>query len=156
MREYDFNDVSALLATTASWSERARHIFIWYFLLDRPIALLIHDYFPDLPSTLRTGPLSVRKLWPRTIAQDILRARRPTLFFVHLLTPHSPYLLDSQGNVRPYREWQRQPEYTREYRKYCEQSAFLARQLEDFFGPLQQAGVLESARVVVHGDHGSR
>jgi len=70
--------------------------------------------------------------------------------------PPALLLLDSQGNVRPYREWQRQPEYTLKYRKYCEQSTFLARQLEDFLGALQQAGVLESARVVVHGDYGSR
>jgi len=61
--------------------------------------VLIQEYFPDLPSTVRTGPISLRQLWPRTITQDILQARRPTLFFVHLLTPHSPYLLDSQGNV---------------------------------------------------------
>jgi hypothetical protein len=156
VREYDFNDVSALLATDASWSERTRHLLIWYFLLDRPIALLVHEYSPGLPLTVRTGPLSIRKLWPRAIAQDILRARRPTLFFVHLLAPHSPYILDSKGNVRPYRDWPRQAEYTREYRNYCGQSAFLARQLNDFFGALQQGGVLESARVVMHGDHGSR
>ena len=156
VREYDSHDLSALLATTASWSDRARHIFTWYFLLDLPTRLLINKYLPNLVLATRIGPLSVRKFWPQVLLQDILRAKRPTLFFVHLLHPHYPYVLDSVGNVRPFREWHREPEYSRDYRLYCGQSTFLARQLDEFFSALQRLGVFELSRVVLHGDHGSR
>ena len=161
VREYDSNDVSALLAVPASWPERVRHLMVWYFMLDQPLAGLLKPRFPELAMGIRMGPLAVRKVWPRVILEDIVAARTPTLFFAHLLTPHAPFIYDASGRVRPSAEWKgplalSDAEYISRYRDYCGQSAFLAHQLDGFFGELRKAGILDTAQVVLHGDHGAR
>lgn len=161
VREYDSNDVSAMLAVPAAWTERVRHLLVWYFMLDRPLASLLKLRFPELAMGIRMGPLAVRKIWPRIILEDIVAARRPTLFFAHLLTPHAPFIYDATGRVRPSAEWKgplalSDAEYVARYRDYCGQSAFLAHQLDVFFGDLRKAGILDTAHVVLHGDHGAR
>ena len=161
VREYDPNDVSALLSTTASWNEKTRHLAIWYGLINRPLGVFIRRYFPHAPESIRIGPLSVRKVWPQTLLQDIFTADRPTLFYAHLLAPHYPYVFDAKGAVLPLRDWPRplssSPEDTeRRYRGYCAQSTHLAHQLDGFFAELQQAGLLRNAQIFLHGDHGAR
>ncbi len=161
VREYDSNGISAMLAVPASMMERVRHLLVWYFMLDQPLSSVLKLRFPELAMGIRMGPLAVRKIWPQVILADIVAARRPTLFFAHLLTPHAPFIYDATGRVRPSAEWKgplalSDAEYVARYRDYCGQSAFLAHQLDGFFGELRKAGILDAAQVVLHGDHGAR
>ena len=161
VREYDPGDVSALMSTAASWSDKTRHLAVWYGLINRPLGVFIRRYFPRAPESIWIGPLSIRKVWPQTLLQDILAADRPTLFYAHLLAPHYPYVFDAKGKVLPLRDWPRplstSPEDTdRRYRAYCAQSTHLAHQLKGFLGQLQQAGMLRNAQIFLHGDHGAR
>ncbi len=161
VREYDSSDISALLSASTAWTDRTWRILVWYVLMDRLFASYVRIWAPGIAMGARVAPLATRKVWPQAILQDVFRARASTLFFVHLLNPHHPYVFDVRGNVRPTREW-RSPvayskdEYVKNYVDYCGQSTFLARQLDEFFGRLQDEGILENTQVVLHGDHGSR
>ncbi len=136
VREYDPNDVSAMLTAPANWIDKACRIAVWYSLLHRPLAVLLSRY-PGVTEAVRAGPLAVRRIWPQTILRDILEAARPTLFFAHLLAPHYPYVLDARGSTRPLDQWTRPLTFSpaafdQRCRGYCEQSAYLARQVDEF------------------------
>ncbi len=162
LREYDANDVSVLLRANVSWKFRARHLFGWYLRLDAPLGPFLQNHFPRFAEDWRFGPLVVRKIWPSVILGDILKANRPTLFFAHLLNPHQPYVFDANGAVRPEPDWyggRLSPAddlYRIKFKAHCEQSSFLARELDELLSALQQSGVLESSEIILHGDHGAK
>jgi len=146
-----------------SWAERFRWIVANYQASD-PWMSRIQCFFPVRFEFKLTGPLGLTDIWPGRIAQAILKEPRGVFFFVHLLTPHSPYMYRTDGSVRPMKEWEQDraderlttEEYDERYGRYCEQVQFVAGQLDGFFGVLQGSGVLDGMTVVVHGDHGSR
>jgi Sulfatase len=146
-----------------SWAERFRWIVANYQASD-PWMARVRCFFPVRFEFKLTGPLGLAEIWPDRIAQEILKEPRGTFFFVHLLTPHSPYMYRRDGSVRPMKEWEQDraderltaQEYDERYGRYCEQAEFVAGQLDGFFGTLQRGGVLDGMTVVVHGDHGSR
>ncbi|MEQ1574558.1 MAG: hypothetical protein ABL993_09960 [Vicinamibacterales bacterium] len=160
VRTYDTSDLTALTVAPASWTERAERIAFTYFVRDKPMELAYASIRDRLDSAV--GPLALRGVLVRRVADDILKARRPTLFFAHLLEPHFPYVYAQDGSVRPLRTWTYKihglspSEYVERYREYAGQSIAVANELDAFLGVLQAAGVLETSTVIVHGDHGSR
>ena len=98
------------------------------------------------------------------LRRDVIAASRDSLFFAHLLAPHHPYIYRSDGSVWPVAtmaiwRWGRSLDdraYEAWRRQYEEQVLHLNKRLDEFLGQLQSAGVLASAMVIVHGDHGSR
>jgi hypothetical protein len=145
------------------WLDRFRWLVGTYQAGD-PWRVKVKGFFPFRFGLKITGPLSVAEVWPNTIAHDILGEQKKTLFFAHLLTPHSPYLNRRDGRVRALEEWSGDradqrvgpEEYRERYGRYCEQVEDLAGQLDRFFAELDERGVLRRMTVVVHGDHGSR
>jgi hypothetical protein len=161
-REY-FDDLGVLHRVPGSWTERFRWLVGNYQSSD-PWLYKLKGYFPFRFALRLTGPLALTAIWPNGLAQEVLGEPRKTLFFAHLLTPHSPYLYRPDGSIRPLEEWSSQrpdrrvdrQEYEKIYCRYCEQTDFLAGQLDRLLSDLDRGGALRGMTVVLHGDHGSR
>ncbi|MEZ5399594.1 MAG: sulfatase-like hydrolase/transferase [Bryobacteraceae bacterium] len=124
----------------------------------------VKAFFPFRFAPHTTGPLASGDVWPDGVLHAVRTASKKTLFFVHLMAPHFPYLYRANGAVRDLEEWsgdrvdQRSAAATYEdrYIRYCEQAEFLTMQLRALFRGIESAGQFESATIAVHGDHGSR
>jgi Sulfatase len=159
----EYGEELKYLNQIGTWNERFRRIVANYQASD-PWMARIQCFFPKRFEMRLSGPLGLTDIWPGMIASEIVNQPRGTFFFVHLLTPHSPYMYRPDGSVRPMAEWEQDRaderltanEYDSRYSRYCEQVQFVAGQLDGFFGTLQRNGVLDGMTVVIHGDHGSR
>ena len=101
---------------------------------------------------------------------DMLANPGGKFFFAHLLLPHGPYVWDSQCAIRTKTStWKSrrvghddlESVGTESYRaaaynEYFAQIECVIRLLDDFFTALDNAGMMASATIIVHGDHGSR
>jgi hypothetical protein len=117
----------------------------------------------------RVGPIPVLPLFDR-IAGDIETYGGGTLYFAHLLIPHSPYLLDEGCAVKADTdEWRprKNPELplslantpesrAATYTAYVAQLRCANVLLASLFERLDSEGLLDDAIVIVHGDHGAR
>ena len=106
----------------------------------------------------------------RAIRDDVLANPTGTLFFAHLLLPHGPYIWDSQCRLRPdARQWRSRRLYHDDlaavgttafrelaYKDYFEQVHCVVLLLDNLFESMAEAGIMQDATIVVHGDHGSR
>ncbi len=145
------------------WHTKALWLVGRYQASDR-IASAVNSFFPFRSASRGTGPLSVRKIWPLPLARHIARTPSPSLFLVHLMSPHSPYLYRPSGELRPMHEWAAdRPDrrlspsaYDAAYHRYCQQSEHLASELDAFLNSLSASGALDAMHIVIHGDHGSR
>jgi hypothetical protein len=91
-----------------------------------------------------------------------------SLVFVHLMLPHFPYAWDAACRLRPdARDWlwanlggplYRNTPASRAQRipRYLEQLECLYAKLGGLLDAMERSGVLARARILVHGDHGSR
>jgi hypothetical protein len=125
-------------------------------------------YFPASLQVdkLDVGPISLQNTWPDRIVEDFRIATQSTLFLVHLLTPHYPYVFEPDGRLSDWHDWSshrvldfnenEQTEYEKRYRLYCRQVQFLARQIDTFLKELKTTGIYDLTTVIIHGDHGSR
>jgi hypothetical protein len=168
VRDYRSNNLKALHAVPVVWTTRLRQLFVVYLQSDRFwwgnwTSIAPKELHPD---RLRLGPIAFQDLWPAQVIADYSAATQNSLFFVHLLTPHYPYVYRPDGSLTDPHEWNShvQQEFTdREaavyadrYRRYCDQSQYLATQLETLLNKLRNTGLYEATTVVIHGDHGSR
>jgi Sulfatase len=160
----DYRDqLGRLHQAPGDWKQRSAWLVGSYQASD-PWLGRVRSFFPIRCQLRMTGPLGVEDLWPDRLASEILSAQRQTFFFVHLLTPHSPYLYKPDGSIRPLNQWSEDraderlnpSAYEERYCRYCEQVQFLAAQLDGFLQRLEQAGALNRMIVLIHGDHGSR
>jgi len=97
------------------------------------------------------------------------------VLFAHLLIPHSPYLTNADCSIETsIDEWKYQSlifsrhalsghnqpntagSRAEHYQQYFKQVHCLYTRLEDLFERMQEAGILESSIIIIHGDHGSR
>ncbi len=104
----------------------------------------------------------------KQIAQDMQQDSGGTVFFAHLLLPHSPYIFDQQCHVIPkVKNWYvnhndsnwviNTPESRLlRYHYYENQLGCTYIQLDNLFTQLKKSGVYDKAIIIVHGDHGSR
>lgn len=113
----------------------------------------------------RTGPLATIDTLQQ-LKEDIARYPRGTVFLAHLLTPHHPFMFDSENNLKKDpRTWvsihyvyknQVRPSRNEQYRTYYEQVRGLYKVLDDWFEEMDRDGYLQDLKVIFHGDHGSR
>ena len=99
--------------------------------------------------------------------QDVLDAQPGSAWLLHLILPHYPYALDKQCTIRD-RPWSENGGESAAYRMNTERERQLKYALyfdqlqcahslvQELFDTLKVAGIYEKARIVVHGDHGSR
>jgi hypothetical protein len=101
------------------------------------------------------------------LAKEVARSRSGQLFFAHLLMPHSPYIYNANCDERDPADWE--PAYdraplppnttqarTQRYALHLEQVQCLYTRLDGMFRLWQEAGVFDRAKIIIHGDHGSR
>lgn len=106
------------------------------------------------------APLASYPFFER-IERDIAAGVRGQVLFAHLLIPHRPFMFDANCNLvldHSYDEMEHgSPEWLAAYRRaYYEQVACTTRRMKGLFDALRQAGIYDSATIIVHGDHGSR
>lgn len=156
--------LGALAAIEGPWQEKFR-LAVGTYQNSDPVLARLHAFFPFRFGPRLTGPLSLSARWPEDLLAEIASARHPTCFFVHLLTPHGPYLYRSDGSARNLGVWagdmednQRLPPdvYRERYTRYAGQIEFVQSQLRRLLEGLERGGLLDGMTVVVHGDHGSR
>lgn len=97
-------------------------------------------WIPDFPGRSLAGFQQVR-------AAERSRPPRGQYVFVHLILPHSPYLLDA-GCVNQGHGW------TTETAAYRAQVGCALRLLAEFTAELQALGRYDDALIIAHGDHG--
>jgi hypothetical protein len=93
------------------------------------------------------------------VARDVANAAPGDLYFAHLLTPHSPYVYDRGCNLRNRHAWVRHSDPVsrlHRYMLYLEQVECIRNRLQYIFDLWRRAKVFDSAKVILHGDHGSR
>jgi hypothetical protein len=167
-RTYRINSLKALHSVGLRWPARMRQLFViylqsdhfWRGVWERALPPRLH------PERLRVGPLALQDIWPDQVLHDYRSATQSTLFFIHLLTPHFPYVYRSDGSSRDHNDWNshqyleftddQTDEYRRRYRLYGEQAKFAASQVGAFLEELKATGLYDSTTVIIHGDHGSR
>lgn len=101
---------------------------------------------------------------------DIKDHPKSTLFFAHLLTPHSSYIYDAEGGLLSFPFWvpnhgeilndagrmNSEKKRLEKYKLYFGQIRYLHVMLEDFFDYLRREDLFEEAHIVLVSDHGSR
>lgn len=145
------------------WTDRFRLLVGRYQASDLVFARF-KGFFPFRFGLRMTFPMSVGRYWPDWLIHELASAKRPTLFFAHILSPHGPYVYKADGSMRAMGEWLDDQDYVRlpaaEYReryaRYGEQVEFIQSQLNYLFATLNARGLYAPMTVVVHGDHGSR
>lgn len=109
-------------------------------------------------SDRRAGPLE----FIRSIHAD---DRRPTLYFLHALLPHEPYVLLSSGGrysindgtpgLMPDGRWQDDPYgIALNYQRFLLQAGYADRLVGMLVERLQEAGLYDSSLLIVTADHG--
>jgi hypothetical protein len=101
------------------------------------------------------------------LKQDILHNPTGVAFFAHLMIPHTPFIYEANCDLTadPGR-WSSDTDEPRlivsdearaaGYVRYLSQVRCIYRLLDRWMIELRQAGILDRATIVIHGDHGSR
>ena len=138
-------------------------------------ARVLAPRLPDALPTFRSpaGPLSLMAF---DILDDLKKsvirnAGRESFYFAHILMPHGPFSVDSSCSLRqPIGYWRQStdPEAMKQGKEntvqgrldsledYYEQLSCLYVVLDRMLSSWDEAGVLDSLVIVMHGDHGSR
>ncbi len=117
----------------------------------------------------RVGPLPTVPVID-ALAADLGQAAAGSAFFVHLLSPHYPYVFDRACQVNPrVDQWiyatdeslagprlNSDAGWRLRYELYIDQTFCLHEQLAPVFDALANNAALKDAVVVIQGDHGSR
>lgn len=162
VQEY-WDQLGRLQRAAGSWQLRFRWLVGNYQQSDLVLSQ-VKAFFPFRFAPHTMGPLAAEDVWPEGVLASMRASKARTLFFVHVMAPHFPYLYRRNGTVRSMEEWigdrvdQRSNAtlYENRYRRYCEQVEFVSGQLDRLFTGMREAGLFDSATIVVHGDHGPR
>ncbi len=94
------------------------------------------------------------------VKRDLLPHKRGTVFFVHVIDPHYPFIFKSDGGIKSIFQWEssgkgeRSSEAReRRYQAYYEQIDCLEAKIEEL---LRVIPFYEETTIVLFGDHGSR
>jgi hypothetical protein len=115
------------------------------------------------------GPIPALPIFDKLI-KDVATAPGGTMFFAHLLIPHSPYSVDSACSVRhPILIWNKSsiehegpelfntPDSRRaRYEEFISQDRCALLKLQELMAAIKRRKDYEDAIIIVHGDHGSR
>jgi len=186
---YEANTIESIRPVEIDAWQKSR--FIWNSLIDSSatIGMLRAAYLdfrnrhalplPEWPAgNSRTGPLALVPTMA-TLRERLRTIGNGEAYFVHLLTPQSPYVYKRDCAVRPkIGSWLNRtpfdvagapldeangpggvnsPEQREErYLRYLDQVTCMQKQLETLFAALRESGQWERALIIVHGDHGAR
>ena len=181
---YDYHSsTSASLASLAS-ADKARLVLTMYASLGTLSDVVFAAYkelrsaSPALGRSLpewvewsdKLGPIPVMPVFDELI-RDVASAQGGSMFFAHLLIPHSPYSLDSACRIRrPVMMWKENSLKERpssghantdasrhaRYEAYIPQLRCALRKVQSLLDSLKARGLYDDATIVIHGDHGSR
>jgi hypothetical protein len=155
-KTYKANDLKVLHLLNMSWQRRLKEVLTVYVVSDR-FWVKILSRFGTYLDPIRVGPLSVRDVWPDRFMEDFQTATTNTLFFLHLMSPHWPYMYTSDGSIRDLPALDAPCNYLPKCMPlYCEQVAFLADQIDGVLKKIRATGLYDSTTIILHGDHGSR
>ncbi len=144
------------------------------YIIKRIRKYFVRPYLSQYLGRIPILSLKIRPPWStwnnidifNQLKEDVNRFPRGRAFFVHLLTPHYPYIYDADGNlIMDPRKWlgpvrwygtKKDPTYEERYNQYYEQVTSLYKSLDNWFTNLQKMGLLDDAIIIFHGDHGSR
>lgn len=114
------------------------------------------------------SPLGAAKVLAR-FREDIIKMGPGSVWLLYLPLPHYPYALKKNCDIRPWPwleaggeilnspyEWNSKSSRQTKYPLYLEQVECTHQMLQSFFLALKKSGVYDIARIIVHGDHGSR
>ncbi len=95
------------------------------------------------------------------LKKDLSKPAGGQVFFAHLLIPHRPLMFNEDCEVgldHAYDHLQRNSsQWLIEYRKaYFKQVSCTTKLVSGLFEALTKAGIYDSMKIIVHGDHGSR
>ena len=117
----------------------------------------------------QTSPIGASQALEK-LENDVKSSPEGTLFFAHLLSPHDPFIYDSNCHIykNPISEWSGNSDpvffykensvssRARRYEKYLQQITCLNRQIQGLFDAMRSSNIYDDAIIIVHGDHGSR
>jgi hypothetical protein len=101
------------------------------------------------------------------VAQDIAHSPRGSVYFFHMMLPHSPYVYTSDCQLKPHsNDWDinidappilnTKASVQRRTADYEQQVQCVAKQVGQFLTGLEQNPQTRDAIILIHGDHGSR
>jgi len=98
------------------------------------------------------------------IQADMQRYPKGSVFFAHLLLPHSPYLYDSACQLKATTKWDHRlitrfaPESTWEtkHENYADQTRCTHLKIEQLLTYMKDLGIYDLSTILIFGDHGSR
>jgi hypothetical protein len=135
------------------------HTGAWYYLRAMRKAAsygyVSPEWIPGSRNVWSAGGLQILDV----VARDVANAAPGDLYFAHLPTPHSPYVYDRNCDLRPSHDWVDRPDRVprlERYRLYLEQVECVHHKLRYVFDLWRRAKVFDRAKVIIHGDHGSR
>jgi len=117
----------------------------------------------------KTSPIAASQALEK-LKNDIRYSSKGTMFFAHLIAPHSPFVYDSDCRMykNPVSEWYVGVDTTSNnmqnsissravrYKKYMRQITCFNLQMQSLFDAMRTARIYETATIIIHGDHGSR
>jgi hypothetical protein len=135
------------------------HTGAWYYRRGMRKAVSYGYFSPEwIPGSLHVWSAGGLEIFD-IVARDVANAAPGDLYFAHLPTPHSPYVYDRNCNLRPPHDWVDRPDRVprlERYRLYLEQVECIHNKLQYAFDLWRHAKVFDRAKIIIHGDHGSR
>ena len=109
-------------------------------------------------------------MWFDEITETIATSSPGSAFFVHVLVPHAPYILDESCRYsgkpdfpyklgQPYDYQDRKKSAAKridQYERYVSQVHCVLNKLEGLMNRLEEVGRFAGATIIINGDHGSR
>lgn len=164
---YPENSPTALLGEGYGVGDRLRVVGTLY-LATNSVFQEIQKRIPEKFFLIHVGPLKMVPTLLEALKKDMQESKGDTLFFAHVLMPHSPYVYDSKCRPKPLSAWLSRKEFNEASRKnspegyqlryaaYYEQTECVHHLLTDLFDSLKKRGEFDQMTIIVHGDHGSR
>jgi hypothetical protein len=82
--------------------------------------------------------------------------KRGNAYLIHLLLPHTPYLLDDTCKYKNYGNYFKKQKWETEYERYVEQTKCTHGIVGKIISKLDSNPEAQDSTIVIHGDHGSR
>ncbi len=178
---YPMYSLPALYKLPLPWQQRTIYLLKSYLMNSAIYQGLLYSYAFELGRLLEKWDRYLPP-WPwdqnqlatlltfqalEQLTADVMQAPAGTVFFAHILLPHSPYVVDADCKPLPKpSNWLINYDYgikgnTAERRElryglYENQMRCLYKQLQPMVTAWQQAGVWNNAMVIVQGDHSAR
>ena len=147
----------------------------WFIrTIESPAVLLFFKYTDTgqywdklLKPAAWTNPLLARSILHDLTERLKCCGRRGSYIFVHVISPHHPFVFDRNCHVLPSRKWvnalndhpgESDTLKTRalRWRRHYDQAVCLASDIKKLINAISKSKELSDATIIIHGDHGAR